>query len=84
MTALTSMKNIGKEMKKKLESVGIDSVEKLKCIGSKDAFIHLRMKYSNICLVHLYTLQGAIDDIEYHNLPENMKSDLKKFSKELK
>lgn len=84
MTSLISMKNIGKEMKAKLESVGINTAKDLIQIGSKDAYLHLRMKYSNICLVHLYTLQGAIDNIEYHNLPENMKNDLKKFSKELK
>ncbi len=38
MAELTSMMNIGKEMEKKLVSVGIDSVEKLAAFGAKEAF----------------------------------------------
>ena len=39
---LTSLRNIGKEMSRKLISVGIDSPEKLREAGSKQAFFHLK------------------------------------------
>lgn len=84
MAELTSMINIGKEIEKKLISIGIESSEELIRIGSKEAFLRLKLHYSNVCLVHLYTLQGAIDNIEYNQLSDEVKSDLKSFSDELK
>ena len=84
MTKLNSMRNIGKEMETKLVSIGICSAEELVEIGSKEAFLRLRKEYSNICLVHLYTLQGAIDSIKYDELSSEVKSDLKSFSDSLK
>jgi DNA transformation protein len=84
MSDLTSLKNIGKEMERKLKSIGINSPDELKKIGSKDAFFRLKLRYPEICLVHLYTLQGAVDDMEYNQLPEEMKKDLKKFTDQWK
>ena len=76
--------NIGNEMEKKLISVGIESSEKLIKVGAKDAFLRLKQKYPNVCLVHLYTLEGAIHDIEYNRLSEDTKKELKEFSDFLK
>lgn len=84
MSELTSMMNIGKEMEKKLKSVGIDSSEKLNEIGAKQAFLKLKEVYPQVCLVHLYTLQGAISNIEFNNLSEDKKKELKEFSDFLK
>ena len=84
MSELTSMLNIGKEMERKLISVGIKSSEELIDIGAKDAFLRLKQKYPNVCLVHLYTLEGAIHDIEYNRLSEDTKKELKEFSNFLK
>ncbi len=84
MSELTSMMNIGKEMEKKLTSVGIESSEKLIEVGAKDAFLRLKQKYPNVCLVHLYTLEGAIQDIEFNSLSEDKKKELKEFSDFLK
>ncbi len=84
MSELTSMMNIGKEMEKKLTSVGIESSEKLIAVGAKDAFLRLKQKYPNVCLVHLYTLEGAIQDIEFNSLSEDKKKELKEFSDFLK
>lgn len=84
MAELTSMRNIGNEIEKKLKSIGIFSAEDLMLTGSKEAFFRLKMRFPNVCLVHLYTLQGAIDDIEYNQLPDNIKQDLKRFCDDLK
>jgi len=84
---LTSLRNIGKEMEKKLKSVDITTAEELKRVGSKEAFVRLKLHYANICMicpVHLYTLEGAISDMEYNQLSENVKQDLKHFSDGLK
>ncbi len=80
MSELTSMMNIGKEMAKKLTSVGIDSAEKLIETGSKQSFLKLKETYPNVCLVHLYTLEGAIRNVEFNRLSEDKKKELKEFS----
>ncbi len=84
MSDLTAMMNIGKELERKLVSVGIDSPEKLIKLGAKEAFLKLREAYPNVCLVHLYTLEGAIYNTEYNRLPEDKKRELKAFTDSLK
>ena len=80
MAELTSLRNIGKELEKKLKSVDITTAEELIKAGSKEAFIRLKSHYPNVCLVHLYTLEGAISNTEYNQLQEDVKLDLKAFS----
>ena len=84
MSKLTSMMNIGKEMSKKLISIGIDSPEKLIETGSEQAFLKLKETYPQVCLVHLYALEGAIQNMQYNNLAEETKKELKVFSDFLK
>ena len=84
MAGLTSMRNIGREMARKLTAVGIDSPEKLMEEGTKQAFFKLKETFPNVCLVHMYVLEGAITDQEYNRLPEETKKDLKTFSDFLK
>ena len=84
MANLTSMMNIGNEMAKKLTSVGIDSSEKLMDIGAKQAFLKLKETYPQVCLVHLYALEGAILNTEFNSLSEDKKKELKEFSNFLK
>lgn len=79
-----SMMNIGNEMARKLKSVGIDSCEALIETGAKRAFIKLKAAYPNVCLVHLYVLEGAVRDTEFNNLSEDTKKDLKQFGNSLK
>lgn len=67
-------------MAKKLKAVGIDSSEKLIQKGSKQAFLQLKQEYPNVCLVHLYTLEGAITNVEFNCLSEEKKKELKEFS----
>ncbi len=84
MSELTSMMNIGREMTRKLKAVGIDSAEKLIETGSKEAFFRLKETYPSVCLVHLYTLEGAIQNTEFNSLSEDKKRELKEFSDSLK
>lgn len=73
MTELTSMMNIGKKMEKKLITIGIDSPEKLIAEGSRQAFLKLKETYPSVCLVHLYALEGAIQNTEFNSLSEKTK-----------
>lgn len=84
MSELTTLKNIGAEMARKLQSVEINSAEDLIKIGSKEAFARLKMRYPNICLVFLYVLQGAVDNVDYNLLSAETKQDLKEFNRQFK
>lgn len=84
MRSLDSMLNIGKEMKAKLFSIGVISAEDLIKLGSKEVYSQLKERYPNVCLVHLYALQGAIDNVDYDKLPDEVKRDLKQFHDRIK
>lgn len=84
MSELTSMMNIGKEMARKLTAVGIDSAEKLIETGAKQAYFKLKAVYPQVCLVHLYALEGAIRHTEFNCLSEETKKELKEFGDAIK
>lgn len=84
MADLTTMKNIGAEMARKLAAVGLDSPEALREEGAKAAFFRLKTLCPNVCLVHLYALEGAVRGVDFNRLPPEVKRDLKAFSDALK
>ncbi len=83
MTQLSTLKNIGKETQVKLESIGISSAEELREIGSREAYIKLKEVYPQMCIVHLYALEGAVKGIAFNALEEENKNQLKLFCKSL-
>lgn len=84
MTELNKIKNIGKELERKLQIIGINSAQKLKSVGSKETFFRLKQKFPEVCLVHLYAFEGALTDTNFNELLEETKKDLKAFSDEWK
>jgi len=77
---LSTMKNLGPVMTQKLNAVGIMSAEELVRIGSKEAFLRMKTAYPNVCHIHLYVLQGAIDNVLFNLLAADVKAELKAFS----
>lgn len=84
MAELTSMMNIGREMAKKLNSVGISSAEELIAAGPEQAFARLKEQYPQVCLVHLYALEGAVTQTEFNSLSGEKKRELKEFRDSLR
>ncbi|MCI9256507.1 MAG: TfoX/Sxy family protein [Acutalibacter sp.] len=78
------MKNIGKELARKLASVGAGTPQALREMGAKEAFARMRAAYPKVCLVHLYALEGAVEGVEYNALPQEVKADLKAFNDSFK
>ena len=58
--------------------------EKLTQLGSKHAYFKLKEVFPQICLVHLYALEGAIHHTAYNCLSKDTKRELKQFSDQLK
>ena len=79
MQRLSDLPNIGKTMEKRLATVGINDIETLMKIGSKEAFIKLRLVEGDTCFCSLCGLEGAVQGIRWHYLTSESKEDLKKF-----
>ncbi len=84
MGKLSSMPNIGKVVEERLSEVGIETPEQLTEVGSKEAFLRLRVNDPGACLSMLSGLEGAIEGIRWHQLPAGKKAELKAFFDSLK
>ncbi len=84
MGELTKIPNIGKEIERQLNEVGIFTFDQLSEIGSKQAWLRIRSIDDSACLNRLMGLEGAIQGIRWHNLPEDVKADLKEFYSRIK
>ncbi|AFA47278.1 TfoX/Sxy family protein [Acetobacterium woodii] len=78
-TELTNLPNIGKEIKKQLNAVGINTPEDLLATGSREAWLKIRAIDASACYNRLCGLEGAIQGIRWHYLDDNLKKELKSF-----
>jgi DNA transformation protein and related proteins len=81
-STLTGRINIGKDTEAKLIQAGIDSFEKLKELGSEQAFLRLQAFDPGACLSLLYGLEGAIENVKYNELSAEKKQYLILFHKQ--
>lgn len=84
MSALSSLPNVGKVLEQNLIGVGIETPERLREVGAKEALLRIRASVDpGACLHMLYGLEGAIRGIPDKLLPDETKADLKAFHKTL-
>ena len=79
MGELSKLPNIGKVVEKQLNDVGINTVDELINIGSKEAWLKIKEVDESACLNRLMALEGAIQNIRWHNLSDEDKKNLKDF-----
>ncbi len=79
MGELSKLPNIGKSVEEQLNLIGIYSLEDLKQIGSKEAWLKIKEIDKSACINRLYALEGAVEGIRWHNLSEEKKLMLKEF-----
>lgn len=79
MEKLSDLPNIGKEVEKQLEEVGIVTYEQLKTIGSEAAWIKIQEIDESACSNRLYALEGAILGVKKTLLPNERKIALREF-----
>lgn len=84
MNELTKLPNIGTEMKKQLNAVGIETYEQLKEVGSKRAWLRILAIDSSACYNRLCGLEGAIQGARWHYLSDETKKELKEFYRQTK
>ena len=79
MGELSKLPNIGNVLEKQLNDVGINTVDDLINLGSKEAWLKIKEIDISACLNRLMALEGAIQNIRWHNLSEEDKDNLRNF-----
>ena len=79
MGELSELPNIGKVVEKQLNDVGINTVDDLVNLGSKEVWLKIKEIDDSACLNRLMALEGAIQNIRWHNLSEEDKDNLRDF-----
>ncbi|MFT8343643.1 MAG: TfoX/Sxy family protein [Clostridium beijerinckii] len=79
MGELSNLPNIGKEVERQLNQVGIFTYDELKAIGAEQAWLKIQEIDSSACIHRLLALEGAIDGIKKTELSQKRKEDLKDF-----
>ena len=79
MGKLSKLPNIGRVLEEQLNYAGITTVDDLINMGSKEAWLKIRELDESACLSRLMALEGAIQNIRWHDLSEDDKNNLKNF-----
>ena len=79
MGELSKLPNIGEVLEKQLNDVGINTIGDLVNLGSKEAWLKIKEIDDSACLNRLMALEGAIQNIRWHNLSEEDKDNLRNF-----
>lgn len=79
MGELSKLPNIGKEVERQLNQVGIFTYDELKAIGAEQAWLKIQEIDPSACIHRLLALEGAIHGIKKTELSQKRKEDLKDF-----
>ena len=79
MGELSKLPNIGKSVEEQLNQVGITSLEELKAVGAKNAWLKIQEIDESACIHRLMALEGAIEGVKKTMLSDEVKADLKEF-----
>jgi DNA transformation protein len=70
---------MGDDTERLLIQVGIHTVEELRDVGSREAWLRIQSIDPSACLSRLSALEGAIQGVRWQHLPPEVRSELKDF-----
>ena len=79
MGQLSKLPNIGKEVERQLNQVGINTYEELKDLGAEKAWLKIQEIDESACIHRLLALEGALNGIKKSQLSYERKAELKEF-----
>ncbi|AUN04291.1 TfoX/Sxy family protein [Clostridium botulinum] len=79
MGELLKLPNIGKEVERQLNKVGIFTYDELKDIGTEQTWLKIQEIDASACIHRLLALEGAIQGVKKTALSQERKADLKDF-----
>jgi DNA transformation protein len=81
MGELTTLSNIADKLEKQLADVDITTIDELKRVGSREAWLRILAHDPSACIMRLSSLEGAIRGVRWHYLDLEIKASLKEFYK---
>ena len=84
MSELTKLPNIAAKLDAQLADVGITTVDELRRVGSREAWLRILSRDPSACLMRLSALEGALQGVRWHYLEADTKQSLKEFYKQHK
>ena len=79
MAVLQELPNIGPQLEKQLNNIGIETYSDLVDCGSQEAWLKIKGVDPTACVNRLMSLEGAIQGVRWHNLSDADKRHLKNF-----
>ena len=79
MGQLSKLPNIGKEVERQLNQVGINTYEELKDLEAEKAWLKIQEIDESACIHRLLALEGALNGIKKSQLSDDRKAELKEF-----
>lgn len=79
MESLHELPNIGGTLERKLIQAGIGTPRQLRELGSKEAFLKIRLIDHTACLHMLTALEGAVRGVRKTELSSEIKAELRAF-----
>ena len=84
MSELAKLPNIAAKLDAQLAEVGIATVDELKRVGSREAWLRILARDPSACIMRLSALEGAIQGVRWHHLDDETKASLKEFYRQHK
>lgn len=84
MSELTALPNIGETLADRIIQAGISTPDEIKQLGAAEVFLRVKFVYPDACINHLYAIEGAVQNIRWHNLSDERKKELKSFFDSIK
>lgn len=79
MGELQKLPNIGKELERQLNEVGIYTYEELKKVGTKQTWLKIQEIDTSACIHRLLAIEGAIVGVKKTLLSDEQKTELREF-----
>ena len=84
MGELTTLPNIAVKLEAQLADAGITTIEELRRMSSREAWLRILARDPSACLMRLSALEGAIQGVRWRYLDDETKRELKEFYQEHK
>jgi len=79
MGELTTLPNIAAKLEAQLADADITTIDELRRVGSREAWLRILARDPSACIMRLSALEGAIQGVRWHYLDDGTKRDLKEF-----
>lgn len=79
MGEMQKQPNLGPKLEEQLARAGIQTMEQLREVGSREAWLRIQAFDQSACIHRLMALEGAIEGVKKAQLSEETKTELRAF-----